>query len=163
VSPLGFLHSDRLLRWLWIPIGTLGGLGYAPVAPGSVGSLAVMGAVWVWGPMASAALMVWAIALFLVGTAAAWILEARWGKDPGRIVIDEAAGMLIGLIWVPPDLWWLGTAWLLFRVFDIWKPFPCRQLERVPHGWGVTLDDIMAGIYTCGVVHGLLWLAAVLP
>ena len=146
------------MRWLWAPLGTLGGLGYARPAPGSVGSLLVTGLVWVVRP-GPGSLALAALGVFFVGVAAASRLEAAWGaKDPGRVVIDEAAGMLVALLWVPPNLVWMGAAWVLFRGFDIGKPFPCRHLERVPGGWGVMVDDMMAGLYACGGVHALRWL-----
>ena len=73
-------------------------------------------------------------------------------KDPGVIVIDEVAGMLLSVILLPPTIPVLVTAFLLFRLFDIWKPFPARQLQELHGGVGVMLDDLIAGVYALGLV-----------
>ncbi len=68
-------------------------------------------------------------------------------EDPGRVVVDEMVGMWATLLWLP---WNLGTAiagFLLFRAMDVLKPYPARQLEGLPRGWGIMADDVMAGIY----------------
>lgn len=80
--------------------------------------------------------------------------EAAFGKkDPGQCNIDEVAGQAVAMLLLPlapaPWTWWLsaGVAFVLFRAFDISKPPPCRWLEKLPHGWGMLLDDLAAGVY----------------
>jgi phosphatidylglycerophosphatase A len=88
------------------------------------------------------------IFVIALGVPAATIAERASGRhDPGFIVIDEVAGQGIALLFCPPD-WRHGLiALLLFRLFDIVKPFPVRSLERLPAGWGIVFDDVAAGLY----------------
>ena len=151
------------------------GLGYAPVAPGTFGSAAVAGVflavVWGGGSAVTVAAVMLAVAL-LGGWATVRYGEgaiAKLGPDPSQIVSDEACGQAITYLW----LWELsrdnpgqvlvltGAGFLLFRAFDIVKPPPVRQLERVKGAWGVLLDDIMAGVYA-NVVLQVLWRLGVL-
>jgi phosphatidylglycerophosphatase A len=91
-----------------------------------------------------------------VGIPAATIAARESGrKDPGFVVIDEVAGQLITLLAISfdqPDLNRILTALLLFRVFDIWKPFPIRRIEKLPGGTGIVLDDVAAGLYAGAVL-----------
>jgi phosphatidylglycerophosphatase A len=75
------------------------------------------------------------------------VVESIWGKDHNRVVIDEVAGMCITLLWVPVTALNILIGLILFRIFDIAKPFYIRRLEKLPGGWGVMFDDILAGIY----------------
>ncbi|MEL6867415.1 MAG: phosphatidylglycerophosphatase A, partial [Bacteroidota bacterium] len=68
--------------------------------------------------------------------------------DPSKVVIDEMAGMWISLLWLPFSPLLLLLAFLLFRAFDIGKPFYIRQMEKLPSGWGIMMDDVLAGVYT---------------
>lgn len=83
-----------------------------------------------------------------IGIWSATKVESIWGKDSYRVVIDEVAGMAIGLLFVPVQLKYIVTAFVLFRFFDIVKPLFIRNLEKLPAGWGVMADDLLAGIYT---------------
>ena len=83
-----------------------------------------------------------------IGTWSATEVESIWGKDSYRVVIDEVAGMAIGLLFVPVQLKYIATAFILFRFFDIVKPLFIRNLEKLPKGWGVMADDLLAGLYT---------------
>jgi phosphatidylglycerophosphatase A len=100
------------------------------------------------------------IALTLVlGVPAATLVERESGRtDPGFVVIDEVAGQWIALVGSPAD-WRHGLiALVLFRVFDIAKPFPVRRFERLPGGWGIVFDDVAAGLYALGVASFLrIW------
>jgi phosphatidylglycerophosphatase A len=92
-----------------------------------------------------------AVALFL-GIPAATIAAREAGRhDPGFVVIDEVAGQWIALIGSRADWRHALIALILFRLFDITKPFPVRQLERLPEGWGIVFDDVGAGLYALGV------------
>jgi phosphatidylglycerophosphatase A len=75
------------------------------------------------------------------------IVESIWGKDHNRVVIDEVAGMCITLLWVPVSPLNILLGLILFRIFDIAKPFYIKRLEHLPGGWGVMFDDVLAGIY----------------
>jgi phosphatidylglycerophosphatase A len=89
-----------------------------------------------------------AAAVIATGTWSAAKAEVVWGKDSSRIVIDEVAGMCISLLFVPVSLQYLITGLLLFRFFDIVKPLFIRRAETLPGGWGVMMDDVLAGVYT---------------
>lgn len=75
-------------------------------------------------------------------------MERRYGSDPHCVVIDEVVGIQIALVGAAPTLPGVAAAFLLFRVFDVWKPFPIDRLQSLPGGWGVVADDALAGIYT---------------
>jgi len=92
----------------------------------------------------------------LLGVWSSGIVEKIWGKDPSRVVIDEVAGMCISLLFIPVEPKYVITALVLFRFFDIVKPLFIRKMERFPSGWGIMMDDILAGVYT-----NLLMLAVV--
>ena len=128
-------------------IATVCGLGRVPVAPGTTGSL-VGAAVCLpllsvpWPVQAGAAVIVAGVAVWACGVAG----KGFPGRDPSAIVVDEVAGMLAAAIALPPTLYDLGAAFLLFRLFDIVKPGPLEKLERLPGGWGIVLDDLAAGL-----------------
>jgi phosphatidylglycerophosphatase A len=135
----------RLARF----VSTAGYVGFLPVAPGTwgsaVGLLILLPLRWHGSEMAEAVTM---LALLAVGIWSAGVTGREMGdEDPGPVVIDEVVGMLITLLWIPVNVTGAVLGFLLFRVFDIIKPFPARQCERLPGGWGVMLDDVMAGIY----------------
>jgi phosphatidylglycerophosphatase A len=125
------------------------GAGLSPVAPGTVGSLAALAlylpAFWAgrfWGVLVGGEI---ALALLVSAFVVPPVLCAATKKDPSFVVIDEVAGMLIALAWTAPSPWSAGIAFVLFRAFDILKPFPIGRLERLPGAWGVMADDIAAG------------------
>jgi phosphatidylglycerophosphatase A len=94
-----------------------------------------------------------------VGVAAAGEAAKFFGRvDPGQVVIDEVVGQMLTLLLVPHATWkWLLGGFLLFRVLDVLKPFPARQAERFPRGWGIMLDDVVAGLYGLGALSALGW------
>lgn len=137
---------------LGIAIATWFGCGYAPVAPGTVGSLAALAIAYLiaetlhWRPFYFGLL---ALAALPVGVWSASVTErAQNLKDPGIVVVDEVLGQWITLAGAASLNWksWLA-AFCLFRLFDIWKPPPVRQLEALPSGAGIVADDVMAGVY----------------
>jgi len=141
-------------------MATAGYCGYFPIAPGTVGSaagLVVYLLVWWSGsPLVEAGLIV---ALFAAGVWAGTTAERFFGGiDPGPIVIDEVAGMLITLAFIPVG--WSGAlaGFVLFRIFDVFKPWPARSLERLHGGLGVMADDAMAAIYANLSLRVLMWL-----
>ena len=125
-------------------------IGYSPYAPGTIGSLAGLGLYWVLSRHCSLGLYFLILALlFIIGILIGKKAEEAFGKkDCRKFVLDEVCGMLIALAMVPFGLFYIITGFILFRLFDILKPFPAKLAEKLPHGWGVMLDDVVAGIYT---------------
>lgn len=83
--------------------------------------------------------------------------EKYWGVDSSHVVIDEIAGMCLSLLLVPVTIATVVTAFVLFRIFDIWKPFYIRRMEALPGGVGVMADDLLAGLYTNMILQVLIW------
>ena len=144
-SVTSFNSAGRLATF----VATFGYIGYVPVAPGTAGSfggLAVYGLVrLIDNDYLEVSLLMMVV---VVGIWASSVTERRFNRtDPGLIVIDEVAGMLMTLLWI--QVTWVGAlvAFLAFRVFDIFKPFPARWAERLPEGWGVMTDDLVAAAY----------------
>ena len=121
--------------------------GYAPVAPGSVGSLVGL-VIYLLLPAAPVHVYVAGLLLlFAVGVKVSTDAEAVWGKDPGRVVIDEIVGFGVTMVALPRSVPAALAGFLIFRALDVLKPPPARQAERLDGGWGVMLDDVAAGIY----------------
>jgi phosphatidylglycerophosphatase A len=99
---------------------------------------------------------VFTIAVTAIGIWSAGKMENEWGHDSRRVVIDEVAGMSISLLWLPVNLNYVVAAFLLFRFFDIYKPLFINRLENLKGGWGVMLDDVLAGMYT-NLILQLSW------
>ncbi len=143
---------------IWM--ATAGGAGYFPIAPGTAGSLVGVAVVVGLGQLplhraASIAVLAAAsLALFPLGVWAAGKAEAFFGRtDPGQVVVDEVVGQMLTFLLLPHATWkWLVGGFLLFRAFDMVKPFPARQAERIPRGWGIMLDDVVAGVYGMAVL-----------
>ena len=150
--------NERRSLSLWIATGL--GAGYFPVAPGTAGSavglLAVLALRQTSLPPFELGLCLAALAgfFFWLGVWSAGKAEAFFGRvDPGQVVIDEVVGQIIAFIATPRAAWWwLIAGFVVFRVFDVIKPFPARQAERFPGGWGIMLDDVVAGLYTLIVI-----------
>ena len=137
-------------------VATCLGLGRIPSgAPGTVGSAFGLGLFVLWLADAGIAAQLAAAAIAtLVGAVAASEVERHLGReDPQEVVIDELAGVWIALVSAQGWPSWV-LAFVLFRVFDVWKPFPARQAERLPGGWGIMMDDVVAGIYALVVMQG---------
>ena len=135
-------------------LATWFGCGYAPIAPGTVGAAAAVLIAWAlgWGVVAN---LIAGIVSGIVGIWAATIEARNSGrKDPGHIVIDEVAGQWITLAGATAYNWQAFLyGFLLFRLFDIWKPPPVRQLEQLADGTGIMADDLMAGVYGAVVLY----------
>lgn len=130
-------------------IATVAYTGYFPIAPGTIGSLAGLLVYllvwWAQSPLVETALI---LVLFLAGVWAGTTAERYFGGiDPGPIVIDEVVGMLITLAFIPVGVSGAIAGFVLFRIFDVIKPFPAGRLERLHGGFGVMADDAMAAIY----------------
>ena len=167
--------------YLALAIATVG-VGYFPIAPGTLGALVGVGlylAIWGWlyqlleanalrghlnllyvfTPQMAAMLLV----ISLVTVAGTWAAtraeKVMQRKDPSAVVIDEVAGQMIALLSGPfwPPTWWsVLTAFILFRLFDIWKPYPIKKLENLPGGWGIMADDWLAGVYAAILLRAAL-------
>lgn len=145
---------------LWHPaafLATWGGSGLLPRAPGTWGSLFTLPFAWIiaseWG---SEALFVAAALAFLAGLwASEQYLRYSTSKDPGAVVIDETAGQLLALALVPVELWWYAAGFILFRLADIFKPWPASWADRSLRGaLGVMTDDIFAAVYVLVALYG---------
>jgi len=124
------------------------------MAPGTAGSLVALVAVWVI-PFSSFSLVLTLVFVTLAGVWASSRSERLLGrKDPGQVVIDEVAGMLLSVLTLPRAPLTLLAAFLLFRLLDIVKPFPARQSQHLPGGIGVMADDLVAGAYTLVLLSG---------
>ena len=159
------------MRWFALALATAGGAGFAPLAPGSFGAAVGVG-LFVW--LAPLGIGVLALAIGLVFAAGCWAsgeAERCFGKkDDGRIVIDEVAGQLLSLaplLALPfasgharSALWLLG-GFALFRLFDIWKPYPIRRLETLPGASGIMADDLAAGVAANLAQHLIRWALSV--
>ena len=132
--------------------------GYSPLAPGTVASFVALAIIWFLIPAFFYILLPVGVGLVLLSVWLATRGEEFFGKDGSPIVIDEVAGMVISLIFVSKDIWSFAGAFLLFRLFDIIKPPPARSMEKLKGGWGVTLDDVIAGIYANLSLHLILYL-----
>ena len=161
-EPFKTLPTKRT-HWAWL-LGTFFGAGLLRPGPGTYGSVAAVllwfGASHVIHPTAlqlTLGTVIAAVGVTLIGIPAATIVARESGReDPGHVVIDEVAGQLIALIAIPTDWKHAALSLLLFRIFDILKPPPVRQLERLPEGTGIMLDDVAAGILALAVAHIIL-------
>lgn len=143
---------------LAVAIATVGGAGFFPFAPGTVGSavgVVLYMATRHWPASWQIGLLV---GVTLVGIWASGVAAtALKREDPGPVVIDEVAGQLVTLCLTGANLWGAIIGFFVFRIFDIIKPPPARQLEDLPGGVGIVADDLMAGVYGWVVVTGILW------
>jgi phosphatidylglycerophosphatase A len=146
------------LRRLGVFIATCAHIGYAPFAPGTFGSAVGLVVYYLVRRQASTTIELATIGVVLViGLWSATEAEHHFGGiDPGPVVIDEVVGMLITLALHPVNVLGAITGFVIFRVLDVVKPWPARRLEHLPGGFGVVLDDAMAGIYGNLMMWGLI-------
>jgi len=140
---------------LWLMVATWGGCGLSPKAPGTVGTL---GSLVLWAPMVLLDVawywrLLAVIVVFVVGVVASNEAVRDRGEDPQLVVIDEAAGMGITILFAPASISLLVLGFALFRLFDITKPFPVSWADsKVKGGLGVMLDDVLAGLYALALM-----------
>lgn len=148
------MTQPRRTLWAWA-VGTFFGAGFLKPGPGTYGSVAAM---LLWMAAGSllhhntthltiATLIAAALATAIGIPAATRVARESGRKDPGFVVIDEVAGQLVTLLFLPPDWPHAILALILFRFFDILKPPPIRRLEALPEGTGIMVDDLGAGLY----------------
>ena len=135
------------------------GTGYAPVAPGTAGSLLAL-CLYVLIPLSEMQwILIIAITIYL-GIITGTYVEKRLNKDPGIVVIDEMAGQWLSLLFLPRTFYIYIIAFLLFRLLDIIKPFPADRSQNLNGGLGIMMDDIIAGIYTNILIWSGWWIFA---
>ena len=112
---------------------------------------------WHFGIVTQLGFIIATLVITLSGIWSGNIVEADWGKDSSRVVVDEVAGMCISLLFVPLSLSTIIAGLILFRFFDIAKPLGIRKMEALPGGWGVMADDVLAGIYANLMLQIIIW------
>lgn len=143
-------------------IATFFNVGKFPLAPGTLASLITTIVFYlvnvylkpsIYGQIAAVVL------LFIIGIPAAAASEKHFQKkDPGQCVIDEVPGQMIALLFIPYSIGLYAAGFFLFRFFDIIKPFPVKQADRIKGGFGIMFDDILAGLYSLGLLHLLIYI-----
>lgn len=142
-------------------IATGFGSGYSPIAPGTAGALLAMLIWWGYSLLFSHCISIPVLTFIVIvvftfaGVWSSSVVEKYWGEDPSRVVVDEMVGTWIALLAVPEGAHWgyMLAAFVLFRFFDIVKPFGVRKMESLPSGFGIMADDILAGIYGFIVIY----------
>ena len=151
------MPKPRRGRAFFIVLATGLGSGYCPFAPGTAGT--AMGILFFLG-FSQFSPLLYLLTLIAFIFLSAWIAEGGENifgkKDAPPIVIDEIAGFLVAMLWIPFSWLNVGIGFFLFRLFDILKPFPARLIDKkLPGGWGIVLDDIAAGLYANIILQGL--------
>ena len=149
------MHRNRCIKKLLYVVATVGGLGYSPYAPGTVGSIAAVIAFWFLQEQSKAFLVFSTLILFFIGVfAAGFVAMQERRKDPSIVVIDELVGMWLTLLSTLVVPYYISSSFLsyfllflLFRFFDITKPYPIKQFEQLSGGWGIMIDDVIAAVY----------------
>jgi len=161
--------NKSLFYWIRKAGASLFFLGFIPGAPGTVGSAVTVGGIWyLWQHKVLSAyfnpeqpLIWWFASIFLVGVSLALSYKAKatFGKDdPGPVVIDEVAGQFITFFMVPLSIRTLVLGFFLFRFFDVIKPFPVDDMQELDDNVGITMDDVIAGVYANCSLHLLLYI-----
>ena len=145
----------RIAHFLIYNLATGFGAGRSPEVPGTAGTVVGLILYLLFFPQTA----FWQLVFVLVAIAIAiyvsgWMAEAESNKDPSMVVADEIVGLFVTYLWLPvgddstrPAWTLLLAGFVLFRIFDIWKPWPLRKLESLPGGWGIVVDDIGAAVY----------------
>ena len=154
----------RSLNFVSLALAT--GLGVAYLTPFAKATLAsavtiAVYATITWGDLSLNLLLIPIIAIiFFVGVAVSARVKSDDDPDPSKVVIDEVAGQLAACLILAPVEWWaMLAAFLLFRIFDVWKPLGIRRLEAIPDGWGIMLDDLAAGLLAAAVINAAILIA----
>ena len=140
---------------IWRFVATFFYLGKLPFAPGSWGSLGAL-LLWLLLPVTFSVHLSVIIILFVLGVYSSSKMEKYLDvQDPREVVIDEVVGMGISLFMLPHDFWLYLLSFILFRVFDILKPSIIYRIQNLSGGWGIMLDDVLAGLITFALVNGI--------
>jgi len=141
-------------------VATLGPVGSAPLAPATAASAVVVLVGYFIPVRAIPAIPVALLLIAACAVLAVWSAgdaEKTLGHDAKPIVIDEVVGQCLALLLVPHTPLAFLAAFVLFRGFDVWKPLGAREIQRLPGGWGVVADDVVAGLTACGAFHLGAW------
>jgi phosphatidylglycerophosphatase A len=122
--------------------------GYSPVASGTVGSAVALAFYFIPGFESPLIIGLLILIVFTLGIRASSVMEKRYGHDPSEVTVDEVVGMWISLFLLPKAYLVAIVSFLIFRIFDIIKPFPARKFDNMHGGFGIMMDDVIAGIYT---------------
>jgi phosphatidylglycerophosphatase A len=131
--------------------------GYLPYAPGTIGSLIGVGLFFIINSLSPVYYLIVLFLLFSLGVYISDRAEALFARgDPSQIIFDEIIGLLVAMALIPNGIGWIIAGFFLFRFFDIFKPYPIRDIEkRFNGGFGIMLDDVAAGIYTNILLQGV--------
>ena len=140
---------------LWRFAATLFYLGKLPIAPGTWGSMGAL-ILWLFLPITISVLLSVILLLFVLGVYSSHkVAKYMQVHDPSEVVIDEVVGMGISLFMLPHSYGLYLLAFIVFRIFDILKPSFIYQVQNLPGGWGIMLDDVLAGLFTLAIVSGI--------
>ena len=141
-------------------ISSVGYIGRVPFAPGTAGSFAAFCAWYVILPGLKTPYFIFlTLIIFFIGVYVSKLIEKELAvHDPGEIVIDEWVGQWIALWFIELSLFWGLITFCVFRIFDIWKPWPVNKMDLISNGWGVMLDDVAASIYTILFIQTILFI-----
>jgi phosphatidylglycerophosphatase A len=141
----------------WMAFGF--GAGLAPRAPGTVGTLVAVPLYWFLRDLSPWLYAATVLLFFVFGVWACGRTARRLGDpDPGSIVWDEIVGFLVTMFMAPAGWPYVLLGFALFRFFDIAKPFPVAQTQNLPGGYGIVVDDVIAGVYAALILQGVAWL-----
>jgi phosphatidylglycerophosphatase A len=143
------------MKKLAVFIATSFGTGFSPFAPGTVGALLAVIFYYFLIPAEPVTLALIIGAISIIGIWAATETEKQYGHDASAINIDEVVGMLITLFALEKTFFNIIAGFILFRFFDIVKPWLINRAQLLPRGWGVMLDDVAAGIFSCLILHAI--------
>jgi len=157
MRPEGSPRPARALPWL---IATFFGVGRFPFASGTVATLAAV-PLYIAGYLAGGDLLVAGLAAFfsIAGVAASGALADSLGyHDPPEAVVDEVAGFLVTMMYLPLSPWTCAAGFVLFRALDVLKPWPASRAERLPRGWGIMADDLICGLAANLIIRAGIYL-----
>lgn len=139
---------------VWLFVGSGFYTGFVPFASGTAGSAVGLALYLLLPGFADPyIIMPLTVGLFLIGVQAADRMEAFYGHDPAQVTVDEVVGIWVSLFLVPSTLFLAVVGFFLFRLFDILKPFPARAFDKSKGGFGIMMDDVVAGVYTNLSLH----------
>ncbi len=145
-----------MIRQIAIFISTGAYSGFSPIAPGTAGSAVGLLIYFFLVDCSPLLYLAITVAIFLIGVQTATMTESYLNKkDPGEVVIDEIAGMLITMFMIPKGWEYVLAGFVLFRILDVIKPF-IKWAEKIKSGWGIMLDDVLAGIMANLILHGTI-------
>ncbi|MEO5346838.1 MAG: phosphatidylglycerophosphatase A [Magnetococcus sp. YQC-9] len=152
-------QSDRIDHRFAFILATFFGSGLLPKAPGTWGTVAAVPLAFFCQWLGTFGFWTILAVVTVLGVWSAGVVCRVTGReDPSEVVIDEVAGFLLTMIDGPLGGAGMVVGFVLFRLFDIFKPWPVNALERLPGGWGVMADDLAAGVYAAMILHGIVWM-----